>query len=111
MSKLPSPGAPSGDAPPNDGQALDVIKLLEKHFSPDPNRESGGWTPRGSKEVPAKDGGSSSVVAPNSSRGPAIETGSSVAAAPNKPNTAPSKQNTSEFCPLQLFRPLFFRRP
>ncbi|CAL1378237.1 unnamed protein product [Linum trigynum] len=55
MSKLPSPGAPSGDAPPNEGQAPDVIKLLEKHFSPDPNQESGGWTPRGSKEAPAKD--------------------------------------------------------
>ncbi|CAL1410726.1 unnamed protein product [Linum trigynum] len=91
MSNLPSPGAPSGDAPHVDSQAPDVIKILEKHFSPDPNRESGGWTPGGSKAAPTKDGDSSSLAAPSSSRGKSIATESAVVEAPHKQTKAPSQ--------------------
>ncbi|CAL1413910.1 unnamed protein product [Linum trigynum] len=55
MSRRADSGAPSSDATKDTGSAPDVLSVLEKHFSPDPLRESGGWTPRTRHQAPSKD--------------------------------------------------------
>ncbi|CAL1360964.1 unnamed protein product [Linum trigynum] len=55
MSRRSDSGAPSADATKDTGSAPDVLSMLEKHFSPDPLRESGGWTPRARNQAPNKD--------------------------------------------------------
>ncbi|CAL1383254.1 unnamed protein product [Linum trigynum] len=55
MSRRSDSGAPSSDAMKDTGSAPDVLSVLEKHFSPDPLRESGGWTPHARNQAPGKD--------------------------------------------------------
>ncbi|CAL1395588.1 unnamed protein product [Linum trigynum] len=67
MSRRSDSGAPSSDAPKDTGSAPDVLSVLEKHFSPDPLRESGGWTPRTRNQAPAKDDVPKATVTPEAS--------------------------------------------
>ncbi|CAL1354116.1 unnamed protein product [Linum trigynum] len=55
MSRRSDSGAPSSDATKDTGSAPDVLSVLAKYFSPDPLRESGGWTSCAKNQAPTKD--------------------------------------------------------
>ncbi|CAL1372246.1 unnamed protein product [Linum trigynum] len=89
MSRKSGSGATSSDTMKDTGLAPDVLSVLEKHFSSDPLRESGGWTPRAKNQAPSKDDTTPAIVAPKTSEAPT--TGERADTATTPPNSqAPS---------------------
>ncbi|CAL1403029.1 unnamed protein product [Linum trigynum] len=90
MSSKSSSGAPSTNPAKEKPSEPDVLQKLEGHFSPDPLREKGAWTPRTKSQASSKGDAPSTAMPLSSQTTSANDTADKGAAPTSHPSVNPS---------------------
>ncbi|CAL1384008.1 unnamed protein product [Linum trigynum] len=92
MSNNSGLGAPSAIPPKDKPSEPDVLQELEGHFSPDPLREKGAWTPRARSQASSKSDAKPLSSQATSTRDTADK---GAAAPPSKPPANPASDKSA----------------
>ncbi|CAL1360599.1 unnamed protein product [Linum trigynum] len=96
MSAKSGSGAPSASPAKEKPTERDVLQELERHFSPDPLREKGAWTPRARSQASSKSDAPSTTTPPSSQTTYARDTADKGAAAPiSNPSANPDSDSAA----------------
>ncbi|CAL1394702.1 unnamed protein product [Linum trigynum] len=96
MSNKSGSGAPSTIPPKDKPSEPDILHELEGHFSPDPLREKGAWSPRARSQASSKSDAPSDATPISSQATSTRDTADKGAAAPpSKPPANPASDQSA----------------